>query len=86
MQDLGEIDLAAQSPKHVSLGGGKDLVFTKTALPDGSIQLDLDVEAKSADVTIPAFPHPRFAVHSGEKYEVFLGDRMVGFTPKLVTR
>jgi len=67
IQDLGEIQLAAQTPKRVSLGGGKDLIFTQTALPEGGIRVDLDLAPKSTDAKYPAFNHAQFPLESGVK-------------------
>jgi hypothetical protein len=85
VQELGEIELAPQTPKHVPLGDGKDLVLTVTGLPDGKIQVDVDIEPKPTDGKVPAFKHAQFTAPSGEKVQLSLGDRFVGFTPKLKT-
>ena len=86
VQELGEIELVAQTPKRVSLGEGKELVIVTTVLPDSRIQLDVDVEPKPTDGKIPPFKHGQFTMRSGDHVEASLGDRFVRFIPKLKTQ
>ena len=82
VQDLGKIELTTQTPKHVSLGEGKELVITTTLLPDGSIQLKCAFEPKTVD----GINYLEITMHSGKHVVANLGGRLVGFTPKLKTQ
>jgi hypothetical protein len=85
VQELGEIELTVQTPKRVPLGEGKELVVATTLLPDGRIQLDLEVEPKPTDGRIPPFKHAQFTMRPGDRVETSLGDRFVRFVPRLQT-
>jgi hypothetical protein len=49
MRDLGVVELKPDTPKHVSLGKGKECTITATVLTNGLLQIKLAYESKVTD-------------------------------------
>ena len=84
-KDLGEVELSASILKRVSLDAGKECVITPTVLADGSLQMDLAVETKTADGKIQRLGKSRITSRPGQQSGVTVGGMMVSLTPKLKT-
>ena len=48
-KDLGVVELSERTPKHLSLGEGKDCVLTMTILADGNLKLVFTSESETSD-------------------------------------
>ena len=83
VQQLGDIELSLQAPKQVPIGGGTNLIFTQSALPDGHVRVSLDLDPKSPGA-YPAYNHAEFPLEPGVGDEVFIAGRRIYFMPKLV--
>jgi len=86
VQKLGEVEVVTQTPKRVPLGEGKELVIATTVLPNGEIQLELDIDPKPTDGSNAPWGPGRLMmrhVRSGQEYDIPFGDGFVRFTPEL---
>ena len=91
LTDWGMVELAANTPKHLSLGEGKDCTLTATVLASGNLQIVIKSEDKPADgQTPPGVPvgtpvelTQTMVVPSGVEMAGYVGHKLVRFTPKL---
>ena len=83
LTDLGVIELSDRAPKQLDLGAGQNCVITPTVLADGSIQMDIAVEGKTADGNAEQSTLSRLTVLPGATCAISVGDRMIALTPKL---
>jgi hypothetical protein len=81
-KDLGVVELAAQTPREVSLGTGRICLLTPTVLTDGNLLINLASEAKTAEGKTLS-THSRITVRSGQQCVLSIDGLLVGFTPKL---
>ena len=82
IKDLGVVELSAKVPRQVSLGPGSDCLITPAVLADGTLQLNLASETKTADGKLLR-SHSLINLHSGQQCVVSIDGQLVVMTPKL---
>jgi len=83
--DLGVVELTPGVPKRLSFDRSKTCIIVGTPLPNGTVQLDVAVEATNTDGTIQRSSAPKFASWPERACAVSVGDVSIGLTPKLQT-
>jgi hypothetical protein len=51
--DWGVVELSANTPKHLSLGEGKDCTVTATAFSSGDLQITIETREKLVGMELP---------------------------------
>jgi hypothetical protein len=92
--DWGVVELSANTPKHLSLGEGKDCTVTAILLADGKLEVKIETKEKLAGAQLPpGIPArtPRestrtqtMTVPATGELMVSVGQRPVRFTPKFI--
>jgi uncharacterized lipoprotein YajG len=88
--DWGVVEIAANTPKHLSLDG-KDCILTATSLGAGKIQIVIKTEGNlakedaspSVPVGTPVETSVTTTVPSGDEINGYVGQKPVRFTPTL---
>ena len=78
VQDLGEMELTNGVARTVRLEDGSTCLVTPTALPDGTLQIDLALEADGGSAA-----KARATTHPGQGFAISVGDSMIALTPTL---
>jgi cytoskeletal protein RodZ len=83
LADLGEVELSESTQKRVALANGQECVLQPTVLADGTVQIDLAVESKTADGQVQQLGgRSRITARFGQQCGITVGGIMVSLTPK----
>jgi len=84
-KDLGEVEFTAGTQKRFTLVDGEVCVITPTVLADGAIQMDLEIESKTANGQFQRVDNARITQKPGQQCGILVGGMMVSLTPKMKT-
>jgi hypothetical protein len=93
LTEWGVVELSADTPKHISLGDGKDCALSATLLTDGNLEIIIKTTEKLAKEETPAgFPigipveeTKTITAPAGQQVTGYIGHKLVRFTPQLKT-
>ena len=84
-KDLGEVEFTAGAQKRFNLVDGEVCIISPTVLADGAIQMDLEVQSKTANGQFKRVDQARITQRPGQQCGILVGGMLVSLTPKLKT-
>jgi hypothetical protein len=81
--DFGVVEFVPQTPKRVSIAGGRECLMFVTVQSDGNLQIELLMDVKSADGKTNRLGQSRLIARAGQECALSVGDTMVSLTPTL---
>ena len=84
-RNLGELTLTNHCETCVSLGAGKDCLFTPKMIDSHNVQLTLAVETKNVKGKIHDLSITQVVTRSGKPFEVAVGDFSFSLTPNVIS-
>jgi hypothetical protein len=85
-KDLGVLPLSNHVSTTISLGKNKECTITPTLLKSGNIQIILAMITTGTDGRPQGMNVARVLAHSGEPFDVAIGDMSLAFTPQLAVQ
>jgi len=79
------VEFTAGTQKRFTLVDGEVCVITPTVLADGAIQMDLEIESKTANGQFQRVDNARITQKPGQQCGILVGGMMVSLTPKMKT-
>jgi len=83
LKNLGELALTNHIETCVNLGVGKSCTITPTLLDHENLRLVMALESKKKDGQTAGLSVVQIIAHSGQSFDVTLGDLDITLTPKL---
>jgi hypothetical protein len=85
-ENLGMLSLSNHIRTTINLSKNKECTITPTLLDGGNLQIILAMETKGSNGITESMDVTRVINHSGEPFDVSIGDMNLVFTPKLADR
>jgi hypothetical protein len=85
-ENLGVLSLSNHISTTINLPQNKECTITPTLLDGGNLQIILAMETKGSNGITESMDVTRVINHSGESFDVSIGDMNLVFTPKLAAR
>ena len=85
-ENLGTLSLSNHIPTTINLPQNKECTITPTLLDGGNLQIILAMETKGSNGMPESMNVTRVINHSGEPFDIPIGDMNLAFTPKLAAQ